>query len=202
MIKKSNSTSLALATIAILGQPPSVDSFIKVFFALWPENAAREQLDRLAKQLAITSKGSRIRSENLHLTLLFIGEIEPSLVPKLCQIVSSLKQSSFDLVLDKISFWKRAGIVIAGTKQPPAGLLALVQDLQQALSTSGIHYDAREFKPHVTLVRNAKHHPLPDLLPTISWKVTGWSLVQSQPTSRGVSYRALASWKLESHNPC
>lgn len=181
---------------------PGVHRFVKIFFVLWPEVTAKEKLDRLAKQLAITSGGSRIRSENLHLTLLFIGEVDASLVPKLCQAVSILKQPSFDLVLDKVSFWKRAGIIIAGTKRPPAGLLALVQDLRQTLSTSGIQYDAREFKPHVTLVRNAKHHQLPDLLPTISWKVTAWSLAQTQPTSRGISYRALANWGLEPRNPC
>lgn len=172
---------------------------IKIFFALWPENASREQLYRLAKQLAMNCEGRRIRPENLHLTLLFIGELESSVVPLLCKAVSAIHHPAFELVLDRIAYWKRAGIVVAEASQYPVELTALVQDLEQVLSALNIQYDARDFKPHITLVRNAKNRMLPDLTPAIGWKVTGWSLVQSQSIPRGIAYRALASWLLE---PC
>ncbi|MGG7055911.1 RNA 2',3'-cyclic phosphodiesterase [Nitrosomonas sp. ANs5] len=180
---------------------PEARRTLKIFLALWPPAAARQQLDQLAKQLIAGCQGRAIRPENLHLTLLFIGEVAPSVLPKLGQAVSVVKQPAFHMILDEIRYWKREGIVVAGMQQPPAALLELVQALRQALSTMEIPFDARPFKPHVTLVRNAKCRELPDSMTVIDWEVAQWSLVQSLPTPQGVVYRALTNWLLEPPGP-
>ncbi|SDX55843.1 RNA 2',3'-cyclic phosphodiesterase [Nitrosomonas halophila] len=174
---------------------------LKIFLALWPLAATRRQLDQLARQLATGCRGRSIRAENLHLTLLFIGEVAPDLLPKLSQAASAVKQAAFHMTLDEIRYWKREGIVVAGMQQPPAALLELVQALRQAYSTMETPFDDRPFKPHVTLVRNAKCRLLPDSMPAIDWEVAQWSLVQSLSTPQGVVYRSLANWLLEPSGP-
>ena len=51
---------------------------VRVFFAIWPDNAAQKQLAALAKQLQAESLcgGRKIKPENIHLTLVFVGEVD------------------------------------------------------------------------------------------------------------------------------
>ncbi len=180
--------------------PGDSRSTIRIFIALWPEDTVRSQLNQLAGQLATNCEGKRIRLENLHLTLSFIGQVDKNVIPRLCQALSAIKQPAFDLSLDQVYFWKREGVVAAGMKHCPTELTFFVQDIRQILSTSNIQYDTREFVPHVTLVRNAKHRRLPDSIPAIDWRVTRWSLAQSRSTPYGVAYHLLANWALEPGN--
>ncbi len=176
---------------------PGTAHTIRAFIALWPQDTARKQLNRLARQFADSSAGRCIQPENLHLTLVFIGEINSSAITALRQAIGVIRQPSFDLLLDQVHFWKKGGIIAAGAKHPPAELTALVQDLRHLLSALEIPHDTREFVPHVTLVRNAKYCKPPDSIPALGWRVTCWSLVQSRLTPSGVTYQSLTEQALE-----
>ena len=177
---------------------PGAAHSTRLFLALWPKDIARDQLAKLARQLADDCSGRCIQSKNLHLTLAFMGEIDPGNIPRLCQAAPIIQQSPFNLTLDKIHFWKKAGVVVAGTSQCPAELTALVQDLQHLLSALKIRYDdTHPFTPHVTLIRNVRHCSLPDSIQAIDWPVTQWSLVQSRQTPHESIYQSLANWALE-----
>ncbi|MXS84439.1 RNA 2',3'-cyclic phosphodiesterase [Nitrosomonas sp. HPC101] len=171
---------------------------IRVFLGLWPQDTARNQLDKLVRQLADDCTGRRIQPKNLHLTLAFIGKIDRGNISRLCQAALAIRQSSFMLTLDKVCFWKKAGVVVAGASQCPSELISLVQDLQHLLATLKIGYDdTHPFTPHVTLLRNARHCGLPDSIQAIDWLVTRWSLTQSRQTPYGSVYQSLADWALE-----
>lgn len=178
---------------------PSMPHVVRLFFALWPAATTRNQLIKQAQQLGNDCPGRRIRPENLHLTLIFIGETNQSNVPKICQAVSTIHQPSFSLSLDKIYFWKKAGVVVAGASQYPTALAMFVENLQHLLTALAIHYDdTHVFTPHVTLFRNVRHCKLPASIEPIDWSVTHWSLVQSRQTTYGSVYQSIADWPLES----
>lgn len=177
----------------------SADSHVvRLFLALWPCAAVRNQLIKLAQQLENDCSGRRIRPENLHLTLVFIGETEHRNIQTICQAATTIHHAPFNLTLDKAGFWKKAEVAVAGTNQCPAALTAFVQDLRRVLSALKIRYDAtHSFTPHVTLLRNVRQCKLSDPIAAIDWPVTHWSLVQSRQTPTGSVYQSLADWALE-----
>lgn len=182
----------------------SVAPSVRLFFALWPQEAVRKQLARLARRIADQCAGRCVRPENLHLTLAFIGEVDSSVVPILRQAGSVIHRTSFDLLLDKLHCWGKGSIIAAGVSQPCGELTVLVQDLRNQLSAAGVRYDTVKFVPHVTLVRNAKREPeqkhFPETIPPIDWVADRWSLVQSRPTPYGSAYQSLADWALASQD--
>jgi len=180
---------------------PADSHIVRLFLALWPCAAVRNQLIKLAQQLENDCSGRRIRPGNLHLTLVFIGETEHRNIQTICQAATTIHHAPFNLTLDKVVFWKKAGVAVAGTNQCPAALTAFVQDLRHVLSALRIHYDAtHSFTPHVTLLRNIRQCKLPDSIATIDWPVTHWSLVQSRQTPTGSAYQSIADWAFESQD--
>jgi 2'-5' RNA ligase len=51
---------------------------IRVFFAIWPKEAVWRQLCDLSEKLELVCGGRRTRAESIHLTLIFLGEMETS----------------------------------------------------------------------------------------------------------------------------
>ncbi len=179
-------------------------SSLRLFFALWPQEEVRKQLTRLARKIADQHGGRCVRSENLHLTLAFIGQVDSSIVPILRQAGSAVHRTSFNLLLDKLHYWGKDGIISAGISQNCSELAALVQDLREKFAAAGIRYDTVKFVPHVTLVRNAKREPeqkhFPETIPPVAWTAARWSLVQSRLTPHGPVYQSLADWVLASQD--
>lgn len=177
----------------------STPHLVRLFLALWPCAVVRNQLTKLTQQLAEDCSGRCIRPENLHLTLVFIGETEYSNIQKICWAATAIQSSPFNLTLDQVDCWKKAQATVVGMSRYPAALTTLVQDLQHLLADLNIRYDAKHsFTPHVTLLRNIRQSKLPDSIAPISWPVTHWSLVQSQQTPTGPAYQSIADWPLDS----
>lgn len=171
-------------------------SSARLFFALWPPEAARKQLARLAREIADQCLGRPVRPENLHLTLAFLGETDCSMIPVLREAGSAIHRAPFDLLLDKLYYWGRGNLVAAGISQDCNELGALVQELRNQFTAAGVRHDAVKFVPHVTLVRNTKRDYPPEIMPPVAWTAAHWSLVQSRLSQRGSVYQSLADWTL------
>ena len=111
--------------------------------------AAREGLRALAG-----GRGSFTPDANLHLTLAFLGETEPGLVPLALEAMREAGARPFELVFDRAGRFKRAdgGIWWAGGPENPA-LAAVQKRLCRELAARGFELEARRFTPHVTLAR-------------------------------------------------
>jgi len=59
------------------------DATIRLFFALWPDDATRRALAACASAVVAQTGGREVAAGNLHLTLAFIGERPTTLVPTL-----------------------------------------------------------------------------------------------------------------------
>ncbi len=176
---------------------------VNVFFAIWPNNKVRYQLDDLSEKLELVCGGRRIVADNIHLTLIFLGEIEASLLDQLLLVANTVKGRSFNFIVDRTHYWQCNRIVCAGTDKVPLELFDLVSFLKKILSANGFSFDQRAFTPHITLVRKVSHHDLPNSLihleEPIIWPVHEWLLVKSERDSDRSVYTSIGRWPLASH---
>jgi 2'-5' RNA ligase len=108
----------------------------------------------------------------------------------------SLSENSFNVKLDRFGYFKRAKILWIGPRQLPDELVRLHQDLGEALSPCGYKSEARQYNPHVSLMRKceslkALQHEL-----TIPWSADEFVLVESIQTESGVEYRVIEHYPL------
>lgn len=161
---------------------------LRLFYALWPDDATRNAL----LQIQASMRGRLIRYENLHMTLAFLGQQPVSLLPTLTDILTHLPKLDIVLTLDRAGYFPRNRVAWAGAHQAPEALTALYHRLMQSLAQHGIASDTQSnFKPHVTLARDASAPPDIPFTP-IRWQANQVALVQSTQRSDGVFYEVLA----------
>ncbi|NOQ49073.1 MAG: RNA 2',3'-cyclic phosphodiesterase [Nitrosomonadaceae bacterium] len=175
---------------------------IRVFFAIWPKEAVWRQLCDLSEKLELVCGGRRTRAESIHLTLIFLGEMETSQLHALCLAANTVRGQVFNFIVEGIRYWKLNRLVYAETGETPLELFDLVDSLKNTLSAYGISFDHRAFTPHITLVRKAQRHVLPKslihLVEPIVWPVNEYILVKSEQASDRSAYTPIGRWSLES----
>ena len=175
---------------------------IRVFFAIWPKEAVWRQLCDLSEKLELVCGGRRTRAESIHLTLIFLGEMETSQLDALCLAANTVKGRAFNFIVEGVRYWKFNRVVYAGTGEVPLELFDLVDSLQDTLSANGFSFDHRAFTPHITLVRKVQRYVLPkpliSLVEPIVWPVSEWILVKSEQASDRSVYTPIGRWPLVS----
>ncbi len=183
------------------GNPDIKRETARVFFAIWPDDMAQKQLAALTEQLQAESlcSGRRTQAENIHLTLVFLGDVDPGKLEVLCKAVDGIKSfhsRAFDMVIEEIRYWKHNRIVYAATRTVPRELTDLVSAIQNVLFAAGFSFERRAYKPHITLMRKASCHALPKLEEPIAWRAREWVLVKSEQISSGSVYIPIGRWPL------
>ncbi len=178
----------------------------RVFLAVWPDTETRQRLRAVGEALRTQLNGRLSRSETIHLTLVFIGDVLRDTLPEVLAAPTGVSRSEFEICFDRPGYWKHNRIAYLSPSSPPAALHALVRDLEERLEALAIPYDRREYKPHITLIRkvtNPAHsadHPgtlsIPDSVAPIRWPVREFQLVESRPNATGAHYRVLARYPL------
>lgn len=169
----------------------------RVFFALWPQPAIQRKLHGLAKTYQAQCGARVMRTETLHMTLQFIGNIKAAQLSKLIKAADRISgMPPFTLELNTLSFWKHNRIGYATLKSDTPALKALVSALQQNLANENIALDSTKFSPHVTLFRNVEHILVPQDFAPVTWQVNSFVLVESVTTNQKSEYRILREWPL------
>ena len=175
------------------------DSPQRLFFALLPDEAVRKQLRQLQKSLGQIG-GRPVPEENLHLTLLFLGNVEADKVNAIRAIAAGIEGEPFDLVLDTLGGFRQnnARILWIGPSELPSELGALHQSLRRQVRKIGLRVGKGAYRPHVTLVRKADlRKKLPeDLEPDIQWTACRCALVASERLPSGSRYEILVEKEL------
>jgi RNA 2',3'-cyclic 3'-phosphodiesterase len=157
----------------------------KLFFALWPDAAER---DALAPWQSLV-RGRPVVTANLHLTLAFLGWQPAAAVAPLLAILDRLHVPELQLQFDMLGYFSGQRIAWAGMRAAPPALLALQEQLTDALDGAGLRADSHgPFRPHVTLARHAAP-PEAAIAAPVLWRHARVALMQSG-TPDGV-YRVL-----------
>lgn len=167
----------------------------RLFFALWPDDATRDALNRTGKWLHQHWGGRRMRADTLHLTLAFLGTIPLEARDALLPRIDTLQAETFELALDQAGFWPHNHIGWLGCSASPLPLLALAERLRDTLRESGTPFDAKPFVPHVTLLRNTAGGPAPPCTP-VHWRAGDFVLIASRTEAEGAHYEVLRRWPL------
>ena len=167
----------------------------RLFFALWPSAGARSGLASLATEVAAQSGGRAVPEAKIHLTLAFLGEVAPQRMASALSVAGSLAGQAFDLELDRIGSFPRAGVAWAGASRTPPALEALAAALANGLRCAGVELEERPFAAHVTLARRIIRRPVERAVAPIAWQAREFALVESD--LRTGHYATRERWELE-----
>lgn len=169
----------------------------RLFLALWPDEAVRTRVAEAATRVLPAGFGRRVPSENLHVTLRFLGSVGGEARSCIVAEAAQVRGTPFSLTIDCAGRWSRAGIAWLGMAGCPAPLAGLVRSLEAAAVRCGLEPERRTFTPHVTVARRMMR-PLRrvDIEP-IEWPVGSFALVASEARAPGRHYRCLEAWELQ-----
>ena len=155
-----------------------------------------------------------MRPETLHATLVFIGNVEQSRLEALRLAAQEVGSACFELCFNAVRYWQHNHIVYAAPDVVPPQLIELVSALERSLVKHYFRFDRRAYKPHVTLLRNARWNGAPmadNLVPTsgqekltlplsgmqpVHWRMQDFALVQSVHQDGQAGYRVCARFPL------
>lgn len=163
----------------------------RLFFALWPDQRQRETLRDVINSVAKTVEGRAIDRRDWHVTLAFIGTFPEQRVPYLLERASEIAVEPFRLNFDRLEFWPRPKIASLVTATVPPELQALVDSLNEVLRDLGIEPEDRTYRPHITVVRNARTFATERLAQRTTTEWSSFELVESVSAPGGVTYRPL-----------
>lgn len=168
----------------------------RLFIALWPDSVVRHHLVELQNDLP-QNNGQRVKSDNLHMTLLFLGATTAAQRECLEQRLDHFVAAPFTLSFTEFGYLRKPQVVWVGGETPPA-LLSLVRQMRDAATQCKFTIDSRPFQNHLTLCRKVKpKQPMfPAMTTPIVWDVRDYALVESFTEATGVQYRVLRTWPL------
>ena len=128
-------------------------------------------------------RGNFTLDENLHLTLVFLGECDGRQTNAIKSAMDETDFSAFVLTLDRAGCFKRdsGNIWWVGLKENKA-LSALQEDLTQRLLQKGFILENRKYTPHVTIGRevNIRAALVQPEVPTVGFSVNSIELMKSE----------------------
>ena len=132
---------------------------IRTFVAIPLDPAIARAAAGLMRRLRQPGDGVKwVPADNLHLTLKFLGEVENTEVPGVCEVLREVcaKLPRFDLHFHGVGGFpelQRARVLFAGVEDSSETLSQLVPRLEQRYADLGYKPEPRDYTPHLTLGR-------------------------------------------------
>jgi 2'-5' RNA ligase len=142
-------------------------------------------------------KGNFSRPENLHLTLVFLGETPEDQIQAICSAIGEAMRppvAPFMLAFSQTGCFRHSNKELwwIGAEHAAPSLDTLKnlrKRITGGLSSAGVAFDNRPFNPHITLGREIKHNA-PIVLPgqEINFPVNRISLMKSERSGGALVY--------------
>ncbi len=130
---------------------------VRTFFGLPLPEGHREVLDRYLTVCATRAPDFRwTPAPNLHLTIRFLGHVEPALAEGIADRLAAAGLSAFDLELGDLGTFKRgrtARVVWLGLHSGSEGITTLAAQVEAESIRAGLEAEARQYHAHLTLAR-------------------------------------------------
>ncbi len=169
----------------------------RLFFALTPSGELARAFHQLAMQDLQACRGRRLKPEQIHLTLRFIGPVTAEVATCLQDAAGHIHLPAFELVFDTLGFWPRPRVVWSMPTRVPTALTDLASQLERTCVGCGLPPETRAYVPHLTLLRNARQRPDNANMPPLHWPVEAFALMRSETLPQGAVYTELQRWSLQ-----
>ncbi len=146
---------------------------IRTFIAVRLSSPVTKQAAVLIRKLKASGATVRwVESDQLHLTLKFLGDVLNTQIPALCNCISSIARNHSPLDIDcqtagAFPAVERPRTVWLGFSESPE-LVALQKEIDEGMYEMGFAPDRRRYQPHVTIGRvrqgGRTQHDLSELL--------------------------------------
>ncbi len=168
----------------------------RLFLALWPDGALRERIVRTILPALPHHAGRPVPGENLHVTLVFLGNVPERELGCVEDAAAGARAEPFELVLDRLAWWRQSQVLWLGARETPPALDALVGALRERLAGCGLALESRPFRAHMTLMRKVHRRPSLPRCEPLRWRPDTHALIESTPVPGGVRYTRLAAWPI------
>lgn len=187
-------------------------SRLRTFLGIHLDDAVRAQLVALQENLARVSPDVKwVEEENLHLTLLFLGEVDEREVVSICRAAQSAvaEMPSFTMTIAGAGCFpnpRRPRTLWIGVSSGVQEVVAIHDALEKSLLALGCYRrEERQYTPHITLGRVRSERPSDKLAPALAKhqaynagesRVREAQILSSQLTPKGPLYTVLGRAKL------
>jgi 2'-5' RNA ligase len=166
----------------------------RLFFALWPDEQTRAEIDAINQ--SIEQPGRRLVPENLHVTLVFLGNVDDATADAVRREAADIQGHPIRLQFDELDFWQRPRVLCLTCRRQPKPLYTLVNALSRMVEAYPVSLvERRHYRAHITLARKAQKRPRIRFQP-INFCADHFVLVESVSTGQGVKYQVLEKWPL------
>jgi 2'-5' RNA ligase len=182
---------------------------VRLFIAIDLDEAARTAIAEEQRRLNTAIGQSRatikwVRPEQMHLTLVFLGEVPEARAPAIVDAISQpIDQPSFDLAFTGIGVFPPRGapnVLWIGASTGETASIELQRRVADRVGQLGVPLERRPFHPHLTLARFKESRPgdRAAVLAAGADRVVAAvhvdhaTLYQSRLSSQGPAYSALA----------
>jgi 2'-5' RNA ligase len=181
---------------------------LRTFIGVDIGKSIRDRAVALQKSLAEASSEVKwVEPENLHVTLLFLGEVDDRTIPDVCRVVAeeTAKHPRFPMTIEKAGCFphpRRPRILWVGVGEGSEQLRALHDGLEPPLLDLGCYRrEERKYSPHITLGRVRSERPADRLAAALAqqaaWRggqieVKELLVMSSELTPKGPIYTVLS----------
>jgi RNA 2',3'-cyclic 3'-phosphodiesterase len=184
----------------------------RTFIGIELSKSIRARLVALQESLAAAASDVKwVEADNLHVTLLFLGEVDDRELPAVCRVAQEAlaEHIAFPLTIERVGCFpnpRRPRILWAGVGQGVQEVVAVHDALEGPLLDLGCYRrEERKYTPHVTLGRRRSEGPA-DALSLALAKQQAWQggeetvseihVMASELTRDGPQYTILGRAKL------
>jgi RNA 2',3'-cyclic 3'-phosphodiesterase len=181
---------------------------VRAFAAVFPPLEVREEALAAARRQPLGDRVRWVRSENVHLTLKFLGDVREEVLESVRAALGEVcaAYAPFNVKLAGLGAFpsaRRARILWASVGEGSEQLRSLATDLDAASAPLGFERERHPYTPHLTLGRvrgRPANLTLPAIVGSFGFKVGDVELVESVLTPEGAVYGTLDTFALGESN--
>jgi len=186
---------------------------VRLFIAVPVPKAIKENISKLQADLKELISGKKIRwvnPENIHLTLKFLGETDPSKIEKIKKIIAESieKLSEFDVSIAAGGVFpskSRPRVLWVGCIDKNENIINIKNKLDKKLKPLGYEIEKKKFTAHLTLGRVKNPNSISRCIEKLVSGETNFGKLQVQEiqlivsilSPKGAQYRIVESIKLQ-----
>jgi 2'-5' RNA ligase len=176
----------------------------RLFFALWPDAAARAALAAATREAVSASAARAVPPQNLHATLAFLGSVPGRRIAELEGLArrvagTFVPQCPLMLQFDELAYWAGPEILVALCAAESPAARSLANLLKTETEAAGFAPDLKPFHAHVTLARKVGRAPVVAMTRPVQWRFDAFALIESRTAADGAAYSVRQSYLLVKH---